>query len=426
MLKFLKMKLKKLLLSLAGLLAFAMIFAQTPDIDIIRGNYTQNIPIITTSVPFLIIAPDSRAAGMGDAGVATTPDANSGHWNPAKYIFSDKELGVAISYTPWLRRLVPDMNIAYVSGYKQLDKENAIAASLLYFSLGSITFTDITGGTIRDFTPHEFAVDFSYSRLLGNNFSGAVSLRYIYSNLSGGVTNSGAEAHPGNSVAADVAFYYKGKDFKVGDMKSRMMWGLNISNIGNKISYTSNEQRNFIPTNFRTGIGYMMELNEYNTLLLTVDMNKLLVPSPPSYLKDSLNQPVYDDNGNQIIAYGKNPDISVPAALFSSWSDAAGIVEPFRRDETTPNVLKEEIAEIMWSIGVEYWYNKQFALRTGYFHEHQYKGNRKYFTIGAGLKLNVFGLDFAYLIPTAQQHPLQNTLRFTLTFDIAGLADESN
>ncbi|HPG74544.1 MAG TPA: type IX secretion system outer membrane channel protein PorV, partial [Bacteroidales bacterium] len=272
----------------------------------------------------------------------------------------------------------------------------------------------------------EFAVDFSYSRLLGNNFSGAVSLRYIYSNLSGGVTNSGAEAHPGNSVAADVAFYYKGKDFKVGDMKSRMMWGLNISNIGNKISYTSNEQRNFIPTNFRTGIGYMMELNEYNTLLLTVDMNKLLVPSPPSYLKDSLNQYVYDDNGNQIIAYGKNPDISVPAALFSSWSDAAGIVEPFRRDETTPNVLKEEIAEIMWSIGVEYWYNKQFALRTGYFHEHQYKGNRKYFTIGAGLKLNVFGLDFAYLIPTAQQHPLQNTLRFTLTFDIAGLADESN
>ena len=418
------MKIVRLSVFLAGIFAMTNVFSQTPEDDI-WGRITDNVPVITTSVPVLLISPDSRAAGMGDAGVATTPDANSGHWNPAKYVFSDKELGVAISYTPWLRRLVPDMNIAYVSAYKQLDKENTIAGSLMYFSLGSINFTDINGSTIRDFTPHEFGVDFSYSRLLGDNFSGAVALRYIYSNLSGGISISGAEAHPGWSVAADVAFYYRGKEFKVGDMKSKLMWGLNISNIGNKISYTSNEQRNFIPMNFRTGIGYFLELNDYNTLLLTVDINKLLVPSPPSYLKDSLGQVEFDDQGNPVIAYGKNPDISVPAALFSSWTDAAGIADPFRNSDGTPNVFKEEFAELMWSVGMEYWYNKQFALRAGYFHEHEYKGNRKYFTIGAGLKLNVFGLDFAYLIPTAQQHPLQNTLRFTLTFDIAGLSDES-
>lgn len=418
------MKMIRLISFLVGIFIVANLFAQTPSEDI-WGRYTTNVPVITTSVPFLLIAPDSRAAGMGDAGVASTPDVNSGHWNPAKYVFSDKELGVSISYTPWLRRLVPDMNIAYVSGYKQLDKENAIGASLLYFSLGSINFTDITGSTIRDFTPHEFALDFNYSRLLGENFSGAVALRYIYSNLSGGITNSGAEAHAGHSGAADVSFFYRGKEFKMGDMKSKIMWGLNISNIGNKISYTSNEQRNFIPMNFRTGIGYLMELNDYNTLLITVDINKLLVPSPPSYKLDSLGQNVLDDQGNLVIAYGKKSDISVPAALFSSWSDAAGIAEPFRKGVDSPNVLKEEFAELMWSVGMEYWYNKQFALRAGYFHEHEYKGNRKYFTIGAGLKLNVFGLDFAYLIPTAQMHPLQNTLRFTLTFDIAGLSDES-
>lgn len=380
---------------------------------------------ITTAVPFLMIAPDSRAGGMGDVGSATTPDVNSLHWNSAKYMFCENEMGVAISYTPWLRQLVPDMNIGHVVGYMQLDNENTLAGSLTYFSLGSITFTDITGSTIRDFTPNEFSVDVAYSRLLGKNFSGAVALRYIHSNLTGGISNSGVEAHPGNSGAADVAFFYKSDEIKLGNLKTMLNWGVNISNIGNKISYTANEQRNFLPTNFRMGIGYFMQLDEYNTILIAADMNKLLVPTPPVYMKTEEGEWVFDDNGNYVIDYGKDPNISVPAALFSSWSDAPGTNDPFSQDGT-PSVFREEFAEIQWSFGLEYWYDKKFALRAGYFNEHQYKGNRKYFTMGAGLKLNVFGLDFAYLIPTTQQHPLQNTLRFTLTFDFAGLAEEGS
>jgi len=419
------MKKVKFFLLLPSIFLLNYTYAQTPQDDI--WGRTNNVPIITTAVPFLLISPDSRSAGMGDAGVAITPDANSLHWNAAKYAFCDKELGVALSYTPWLRQLVPDMNLAYLAAYKQIDEENTVAASLRYFSLGGITFTDITGGTIRDFTPNEFSIDFAYSRLLGTHFSGAVALRYIHSNLTGGISNnSGDDTHAGNTGAADVSFFYNSDDIKIGAMKTHLMWGLNISNIGAKISYTSNERRNFIPTNFRTGVAYLMNINDYNSIMLTVDMNKLLVPSPPSYLLDSAGQQVYDNNGNEVIAYGKDPDISVPAAIFSSWFDAAGIAEPFRKDEDTPNVLKEELAEIAWSIGMEYWYNKQFALRAGYFNEHQWKGNRKYFTVGAGLRLNVFGLDFSYLIPTTQQHPLQNTLRFTLTFDIAGLSEEKN
>ncbi|MDD2200277.1 MAG: type IX secretion system outer membrane channel protein PorV [Bacteroidales bacterium] len=379
---------------------------------------------ITTAVPFLMIAPDSRAGGMGDAGAATSPDVNSMHWNPSKYMFCENEMGVAISYTPWLRQLVPDMNIGHIVGYYKLDAENTLAASLTYFSLGSITFTDIVGSTIRDFTPNEFSIDFAYSRLLGKKFSGAVAVRYIHSNLTGGISNSGAESHPGNSVAADVAFFYKSDNIKLAGMNSNLMWGLNISNIGNKMSYTSNDLRYFLPTNFRMGIAYSLELDEYNKLMLTVDMNKLLVPTPPVYRKDTAGW-VYDDNGNYVIDYGKDPNISVPAALFSSWTDAPGTNSPFAQDGS-PSVFREEFAEIQWSIGLEYWYSNVFALRAGYFNEHQYKGNRKYFSMGAGLKLNVFGLDFAYLIPTSQQHPLQNTLRFTLTFDIAGLNEEGS
>ena len=381
---------------------------------------------ITTAVPFLMIAPDSRAGGMGDAGVASTPDVNSMHWNPAKYMFCEDEMGVSISYTPWLRFLVQDMNIGYLSGYYKLDAENTLAASLTYFTLGNITFTDVVGSTIRDFNPNEFSLDFAYSRLLGNNLSGSVALRYIYSNLSGGISNSGAETHPGHSGAGDVAFFYKSDDLNLGNMKSQLMWGLNVSNIGLKISYTSNEQRNFIPTNFRMGLGYLMELDNFNTILLTADMNKLLVPTPPVYLKDTLGGWVYDNLGNLIIQYGKDPNISVPAALFSSWTDAPGTNDLFLNGNGDPSVFREEFAEITWSVGLEYWYDKKFALRAGYFNEHQYKGNRKYFTMGAGLKMNVFGLDFAYLIAPGQNNPLRNTLRFTLIFDFAGLSEEGS
>ncbi len=397
--------------------------AQNVSTDVV-GRDAPNT--ITTTVPFLLIAPDTRAGGMGDAGVASTPDVNSMHWNPAKYCFIENDMGVSISYTPWLRQLVSDMNLAYVSGYKRINKENVFSASLLYFDLGSIQFRDINNALLRDFTPHEFAVDFGYSRLLGEKFSGSVAFRFIYSNLTGGIEVQGSESFPGKSYAGDFSLFYMNDELVVGGMNTTLMWGMNISNIGAKMSYTTNEYKDFIPTNFRTGIGYMMELDDHNSFMFTMDVNKLLVPTPPVYYSSGDTLPSGDVvlPSDEIIKYGKDPNIGIGTAMFSSWGDAPGVATAFVNDgQASP--FREELAEFTISAGVEYWYDKQFALRLGYFNEHEYKGNRKYFTLGAGLKMNVFGLDFAYLIPTTQANPLQNTLRFTLTFDIAGLSDET-
>lgn len=412
------------MLLVAVVLGCTFAFAQTTTGGVsVDGRDTRNSPnTISTAVSFLTIAPDTRAGGLGDAGVATTPDGNSQHWNPAKYVFIDNDFGVSVSYTPWLHQLVSDMNLAYLSGYYKFNPQNAIAASLLYFDLGSITFTDVNNVKMMDFKPREFSLDLSYSRLLAKRFSGSVAMRFIYSNLTGGQdVGNGVQSKAGTSVAADVAFYYKNDDIMTGNLKSSVMWGLNISNIGSKISYTSNENRDFIPTNFRTGVGYMLSFDEHNDLLITADFNKLLVPSSPSYYQigDTLeNGHIVQAGEEQVIKYGKDPNISVPAALFSSWWDAPGDLT------SLPGRFREELAEITFSIGLEYCYSKQFAVRVGYFHENAYKGNRKYVTVGAGLRMNVFGLDFAYLIPTTQANPLQNTLRFTLTFDFGGLAKE--
>ncbi|MCF0206559.1 MAG: type IX secretion system outer membrane channel protein PorV [Bacteroidales bacterium] len=416
---------KKFTLLLVAVLFCGYSFAQQAN----NGTYIdgRNAPnTISTAVSFLTIAPDTRAGGLGDCGVATTPDGNSQHWNPAKYIFIDTDYGVSISYTPWLHQLVSDMNLAYLSGYYKFNSQNAIAASLLYFDLGSITFKDWTGSTLMDFRPREFSLDLSYSRLFAKGFSGAVAMRFIYSNLTGGQdVGNGVTSKAGTSVAADVAFYYKNDDIMTGNLKSSVMWGLNISNLGNKISYTSNENRDFIPANFRTGVGYMLSFDEHNDLLFTADFNKLLVPSSPTYYQPGEVLPNGDTviSGSQEIKYGKDPNISMAAALFTSWWDAPGDATPFVHNGK-PSRFREELAEITFAVGVEYCYSKQFAVRLGYFHEHAYKGNRKFVTVGAGLRLNVFGLDFAYLIPTTQQNPLQNTLRFTLTFDFGGLAKE--
>lgn len=398
--------------------------AQVADNDII-GRDAPNT--ITTTVPFLLIAPDSRAGGLGDAGVATTPDVNSLHWNAAKYSFIKNDVGVSISYTPWLRFLVSDMNLAYVSGYKRFNKENVLSASLLYFDLGSIQFRDINNALLRDFTPHEFAVDMAYSRLLGEKFSGSVAMRFIYSNLTGGIEVQGNESSAGKSVAADVSFYYYNDELEIGGLKSTLMWGLNISNIGAKISYTTNEYKDFIPTNFRTGIGYVIALDDHNEFMLTCDVNKLLIPTPPVYYNAGEVLPNGDTVlvSQGVIKYGRDPKISIGGAIFQSWYDAPGVATPFvHNGKASP--FREELAEFTISAGIEYWYDKLFALRLGYFNEHQYKGNRKYLSIGAGLKMNVFGLDFAYLIPTTQANPLQNTLRFTLIFDIGGLSSEKS
>jgi hypothetical protein len=367
----------------------------------------QDLNTITTAVPFLQIAPDARAGGMGEAGVSSAPDANSMHWNPAKYTYLENSMGFSMSYSPWLRALVSDINLAYLTGYAKIDENQTVAGSLLYFSLGDITFTDIQGATIGNYRPNEFALSASYARKLTQNLSGAVSARFINSNLTQGQSVGGASTKPGRSIAADIALYSE-HDVEFPNMEGYFAWGLNISNIGSKISYSDdNTERDFIPTNLRFGPSLTLDIDDYNRLSFMVDVNKLLIPTPPIYATDSITGlPIFDNNGEQIIAFGKDPNVSVPVGMFQSFYDA-------------PGGFKEEMREFALAVGVEYWYDKQFAIRGGYFYENQFKGNRKFFTLGAGLRYNVFGLDFAYLIPTGGQarNPLENTLRFTLHFD---------
>lgn len=358
---------------------------------------TSGANTITTAVPFLSITPDSRAGGMGDAGVGTTPDVNSQHWNPAKYAFAESSMGIGLSYSPWLRALVDDINLAYLVGYKKLDDVQTISSSLRYFSLGSITFTDIYGTTLNQANPNEFAIDLGYTRQLSETFSGAVAIRYIRSDLTGGQLVNGVESHAGNSYAADVAFYYY-NEFRANRHDNIFSAGINIQNIGAKISYTDGEIKDFIPTNLMLGAAYTTEMDPYNSITFAVEANKLLVPTPP---KDTINF----GEGDILYPGGINSDKGTIAGIFSSFSDA-------------PGGFSEELQEINISLGIEYWYNKQFALRAGYFYENENKGNRKFLTAGAGLKMNVFALDFSYLLPTQRNHPLENTLRFTLSFDV--------
>ena len=353
---------------------------------------------IQTVVPFLTIAPDSRAGAMGDAGVATTPDVYSMHWNPAKFAFIDGNGGVGISYAPWLRNLVPDINIAYLTGYKRIDTKQVLSGSLIYSSLGDVPFTDDFGNLERTFKPNEFAVDAGYSRLFTDDLSGGIAFRFIYSNLTGGFYAGGTATKPGTSFAADISGYYQ-KDITLFNKDAILGFGLNFSNIGSKMSYSDSQTSDFIPMNMRLGTAITFNLDSYNKISFTIDLNKLLVPTPP----------IYDTSG--IIA-GKDPNVSVPVAIFQSFYDA-------------PGGFKEELHEITYSLGTEYWYNNQFAIRGGYFHENATKGNRKYFTAGAGFRLNIFTLDFSYLMPLAQNHPLARTLRFSLAFDLHALRNAS-
>ncbi|WP_372775747.1 type IX secretion system outer membrane channel protein PorV [Mangrovibacterium sp.] len=361
---------------------------------------TSGSNVVSTAVPFLTIAPDSRAGAMGDAGAATSADMNSQHWNPAKYAFIESNMGVALSYSPWLRNLVDDINLAYLVGYKRLDDQQVVSASLRYFSLGSITFRNSIGEDMGQQNPNEFALDFGYTRLLSEKFSGSVALRYIRSDLTGGASFENTESHAGNSFAADIAFYYR-NEMRRNRKNSVFSAGINISNIGSKISYTDGETKDFIPANLRLGTAYEVELDNYNAVSFAFDINKLLVPTPNT-------RTVTDDDG-VIVDPLYESDQSVVAGIFSSFTDA-------------PGGFEEELQEINLSFGVEYWYQQQFALRVGYFHENENKGNRKFLTAGAGFKLNVFTLDFSYLFPTQSNHPLANTLRFSLAFDFDDLS----
>jgi hypothetical protein len=358
---------------------------------------TGEINAIQTVVPFLTIAPDSRAGAMGDAGVATSPDVYSMHWNPSKFAFIDGKGGVGISYSPWLRNLVPDINIAYLSGYARIDKKQVINGSLIYSSLGDVAFTDDFGNLERNFKPNEWSFDLGYSRLFTEQLSGGIAFRFIYSNLTGGFYSGGTATKAGISFAADISSYYQ-KDITFLEKDALLAFGVNISNIGSKMSYSDAQTSDFIPMNMRLGSAFTIDLDNYNKICFTIDLNKLLVPTPPFY---SITSP------DSIIA-GKDPNVAVPVAIFQSFFDA-------------PDGFREELREITFSYGAEYWYNNQFALRGGYFHENQTKGNRKYFTAGAGLRLSGFTIDFPYLMPLVQNHPLARTLRFSLSFDLNAL-----
>jgi hypothetical protein len=344
---------------------------------------------------------------MGDAGVATSPDAFSAHWNAGKLSFIDTDMGVSLSYSPWLGRLVNDMSLSYLTFYRKIDDKSAWGFDLRYFNMGDIQLTDGRGNELGEFTPRDIAFGGTYSRKLSDKLGLGLSARFIHSNLSGNISSAGgAESRPGVTIGTDVGLYYR-TEVLSGNKTGEFSWGVSINNIGPKITYNSAEDLDFIPTNFRIGTAYLMNLNEMNSLTFTLDFNKLMVPSPPVLKRDENGVLVTDDNGDFIIERGRDPNRPLINGMFTSFVDA-------------PDGFSEELQEVMISFGMEYMYNNVFALRTGYFYENPNKGGRRYFTMGFGIDYNKLGFDFSYLVPQVQNHPLAETLRLSLTYTIAG------
>lgn len=362
----------------------AMVLAQTGT----NGAGANSIP---TAVPFLNITPDSRSGALGDAGVALSPDVNANFWNPSKLAFIESDNAASISYSPWLRHLVPDVSLSYLSLAHKLDERNTLGFSLRYFNLGSIQLIDANQNDQGTYRPSEYSVDFSLARKFGENFSLGLTARYIHSDLSNASFASGTNQQnkAGNAAAADVSMFYKKETQQFG-MDAIFAFGANISNIGTKVTYANGGTSYFLPTNLKLGVANTWYIDDYNAITATLDVNKLLVPTPP--LRDA----------NGIIIKGKDDNVSVPAGIFGSFSDA-------------PGGFNEELREFTLSPGIEYWYDQQFALRAGYFYENPDKGGRHYLTMGVGLKYDVFKFDFSYLAASQQNSPLANTLRFTLS-----------
>ena len=342
------------------------------------------------------IAPDARAAGMGDVGAATDPDVNSQFWNPAKYPFCISRAGLALNYTPWLRQLVNDIDLAYLAGYYRIGDYSAVSGSLRYFSLGEV----ITLDESMTVNPYEMSLDVAYSLMLSEHFSMAAALRWIYSDLRYDYSEDSA---PASAFAADLAMYYNNY-FNMGSRECQLGIGLNISNVGSKISYYGDDRSQFLTANMRLGLSLLVPVDEYNRFSINADANKLLVPTVP---RQDEGESSADYQERVIREYS---DVSAISGIFKSFGDA-------------PGGFKEELQEIQWSVGAEYVYHDQFSLRAGYHHESQNKGNRKYFTVGGGFRMNVFSLDVGYVISTAQSNPLDQTLRFTLAFDMDGIKD---
>ena len=356
---------------------------------------------VYTAVTSQTIAPDARAAGMGDVGVATDPDVNSQYWNPAKYPFTISRAGVSLNYTPWLRQLVNDMYLANLVGYYRIGDFSAVSTSLRYFNMGEVTMKESIGGSNgMTINPYEMSFDVAYSLLLSEKFSIAAGLRWIYSDLT---YDYSSETTPGSAFAADIAAYYQNY-INIGQRECQLGIGLNISNIGSKINFGSDTNSEFIPTNMRLGASLMIPVDEYNRFSIAADANKLLVPT----------RPIQGENESQV---------DYDARLQKDYYDVSSIAGIFKSFGDAPGGFKEELQEVGWSLGGEYTYNDKFSLRAGYHHESETKGNRKYFTVGAGFKMSAFSLDAGYVIATAKSNPLDQTLRFTLTFDMDGIKD---
>jgi hypothetical protein len=386
-------------------LSLSSCLAATAQSDIKNDEFNP----ITTGVTSQSIAPDARGASMGDLGAATEPDANSQYWNPSKYAFAYSSGGVSLSYTPWLRKLVNDIFLANVAGYFKVGSgdNQAISASLRYFSLGEVSSSDLSGASAQTLNPYEMSFDLGYSRKLSEKFSMGIVFRYIYSDLGFSDSYSGDQSTGASAFSADISGYYQTYPV-IGHSECQWAWGWNISNIGTKVSYDNGNYPAFLPTNLRLGTSFTFPLADYHNLALSLDANKLLVPARPREsdydTSTTEGQQEYND------ALTEWEDMSSITGIFKSFSDA-------------PGGFKEELREITWSFGAEYSYNDQFFLRAGYFYENKYKGNRQYFGIGAGFALNILRLDASYMLATAQTSPLDQTLRFSLTFDMDGLRD---
>ncbi len=362
------------------------------------------IATITTAVPFLMINPSARWGSLGDIGVSTEADASSMHYNVGKLAHAPKDMSFDVSYSPWLRALVPDINLGYIGFYKKIGNRTAIGASVRYFSLGDITFTDMAGNTIGNYNPNEFSIDVGASLKLSQYWSGGISFKFVYSNLTLGQNVNGQATNPGLAGGGDLGFYFQNPDKKLFKKPVTWRFGVAINNIGSKVKY-SDAQANgdFMPTNLRLGGGAQLEIDKFNSISWHVELAKLLVPSNPIYERDSNGYVKTDAQGNYLIQYGMDPNRNAFTAMFTSFGDS-------------PYGFLGEMSEFTWQTGVEYWYNKLLRVGAGFFYETPSAGNRQFFTLGAGVRYKVFGLDFSYLIPTRQRNPLENTLRFTLSF----------
>ena len=391
---------------------------------------TQNdiqLNTITTALPFLGINPDSRSGAMGDAGTALSPNSSSTMWNTAMLNFSESKSEIGVSYTPWLRQLTNDMHLSYLSGYARVGERHVVGGALRYFSLGEITFTDAAGGYIREFKPNEFELTLSYAFKLAERHSIGINGKFALSNLTGGLVTAGTETKSAIAGIADISYAHRNDDINWFGVNGVYSLGVVIANVGNKVAYSANARRDFLPTSLRIGNAYTAKIDKYNSLTVSVDISKLLVPTPPIYAMI---------DGEQTLISGKNNDVGVIAGMMQSFYDAPGRVEtddngdPIETGEGTYQVKKgskfgEEMREIMIGSGLEYWYNDIFAVRGGYFYENVSKGGRQFFTMGVGFKYNIFSFDFSYLAAMKRNNPLANTMRFTLRFTLGDRVNDT-